>query len=336
MPGAMRTWLLLFLIFATVGIAAGCKGSGSSSTSPTPYPTQSARGGSDEVAFGDDFTVGMGTSFCGVSFSSGNCQTQPTYPGVTTAVNPTGWSQRFAGALSLPRYAPSGSLILGVSGALSGDAPEPEGYGGDVLGNSSQFADLKVITTNIRANNIRMIVIVQSGINDVFDAYYSALCVGNGGTVSGGGSATQSAPCTASGTTLADSSNNVRNGTLYKAFSTMLTNLNALAGGAPEATLIVGVPDIGKLPYSIANFNASQRATLTSDSQLANAAMQAAIADATDKAVTYVDWFDYFASNPQYYTTTYYASDLFHLNDQGYSILEGLVFSSFTAAFPTF
>jgi lysophospholipase L1-like esterase len=331
----MRTWLLLFLIFATVGVAAGCKGGGSGTTGPTPFPTQSARGGADEVAYGDDFTVGIGTSFCGISLS-GPCTTSPASAGVTPAINPTGWSQRFSGALALPRYSPSGSVILGVGGALTGDAPLTEGYGGDILNNSDQFADIKVLTTNIRANNIRMIVIIQSGINDVFDSYYSALCVSNGGTLTGGGSATQSAPCTASGTVLADSSNNVRNGTLYKAYSTMLTNLNALTGGAPEATLIVGVPNIGLLPYSIANFSVSARATLTSDSQLANQAMQAAIADATDKNVAYVDWYDYFASNPQYYTTNYYASDLFHLNDQGYAVLEGLIFSSFQTAFPSF
>ncbi len=290
----------------------------------------------DEVAFGDDFTVGIGTSFCGVSFSSGPCQTSPTLSGVSAGVNPTGWAQRFAGALVIPKYAPTASLILGVSGALTGDAPKPEGFGGDVLSNSAQFAEITPLTTNIRANNIRMLVIIQSGINDVFDAYYSALCVANGGTVTGGGSATQSAPCTASGTMLADSSNNVRNGTLYSAFRSMLANLNGLTGGAPEGTLIVGVPDVGSLPYSVANFTSSQRATLTADSQLANQAMQAAIADATDKAVAYVDWYDFFAANPQYYTTNYYASDLLHLNDQGYAALEGLVFSTFTTAFPNF
>jgi hypothetical protein len=335
MPGAMRTWLLLFLIFATVGIAAGCKGSGSSSSGPTPFPTQSARGGADEVAYGDDFTVGIGTSFCGTVLA-GTCNTTPSAAGVSAAVNPTGWAQRFSGALNLPRYSPSGSIVLGVSGALTGDAPLPEGFGGDVLSNSDQFADVKTLTANIRSNNIRMIVVIQSGINDVFDSYYTALCVSNGGTPAGGGAATQSSPCTASGTVLADSSNNVRNGTLYKAYSTMLANLNVLTGGAPEAALIVGVPNIGLLPYSVANFSVSARATLTSDSQLANQAMQAAIADATDKNVFYVDWYDYFAANPQYYTTNYYASDLFHLNDQGYAVLESLIFSSFQTDYPSF
>lgn len=331
----MRTWLLLFLIFATVGVAAGCKSS-SGTSGPKPLPTQSARGGADEVAYGDDFTVGIGTSFCGISFSS-PCSTSPSAAGVSSSVNPTGWAQRFTGSLSAPRYAPAASIVLGVSGALTGDAPMTEGFGGDILTNAGQFADLKTLTTNIRSNNIRMIVIVQSGINDVFDAYYSALCVSNGGTVTGGGSATQAAPCTASGTQLADGGGNVRNGTLYKAYSTMLTNMNALAGGAPEATLIVGVPDVGALPSSVANFSTSARATLTADSQLANQAMQAAIADSAQKnVVAYVDWYDYFASNPQYYTTSYYASDLLHLNDQGYAVLESLIFSTFQSAFPSF
>jgi lysophospholipase L1-like esterase len=328
----MRTWLSLFLIFAVVGIAAGCKG-GSGSSGPTPVPTRSARGGANEVALGDDFTVGLGTQFCGLSLT-GPCATSPTSPGVTPATNPTGWSQRFSGDLSLPIYAPSGSVILGVTGALTGDAPLPESSSGDVLSNNAQFAAIKTLTTNIRANNIRMIVILQSGINDVFDAYYTALCTGTGGTPVGGGGATQTNPCTASGTTLADNSGNVRNGTLYKAFSTMLTNLNALVGGAPEATMIVGVPDVGSLPYSVANFTSAQRSALTADSQLANQAMQDAIADSANPTkVAYVDWFDYFASNPQYYTTTYYASDLFHMNDQGYGVLAAFIFQTFSNTF---
>lgn len=332
----MRTWLLIFALLATAGIAAGCKGS-SPSTGPTPIPTSSIRSGADEVAYGDDFTVGLGTQYCGLSLT-GPCQTTPADPGVGPTINPTGWSQRFAGALVLPRWAPSGSIILGVSGALSGDAPEPEGSAGDLLSNADQFADLKTLVTNIRSNNIRMIVLIQSGINDVFDAFYSAQCVANGGTVTGGGGATLSAPCTASGTTLADNSGNVRNGTLYKAFSTMLANLNALVGGSPEATIIVGVPNVGALPYSLVNFSSAQRATLTTDSQLANTAMQDAIADqiGTNPKVAFSDWYGYFASNPQYYTTTYYASDLLHLNDQGYAALETLVFQTFTTEFPTF
>jgi len=334
----MRNWLLVFALLATAGIAAGCHGSSSGASGPTPIPTSSIRSGADEVAYGDDFTVGIGTQFCGLS-PSGPCATSQSVPGVSVFVNPTGWSQRFGGALqNNPRWAPSASVIQGVYGALSGDAPKPEGSGGDLLSNSGQFGNLKTLVTNIRSNNIRMIVVVQSGINDVFDAFYSALCVSNGGTVTGGGNATLAAPCTASGTTLEDSSNNVRNGTLYNAFRTMLANLDQLAGGPPEVTIVVGVPDVGSLPYSIVNFSAGQRATLTADSQLANTAMQDAIADqlATNGKVAFADWYGYFAANPQYYTTTYYASDLLHLNDQGYAALETLVFQTFTTGFPTF
>ena len=332
----MRVWLLLFLVVATVGISAGCKGSSSGSSGPTPLPTSSTRYGADEVAYGDDFTVGLGTQYCGLNGSSGPCTTTPAAPGVTAAVNPTGWAQRFGGSLTLnPRYAPSASIVQGVNGALSGDAPMTEGSGGDILTNTGQFVNLTALTSTIRSTNVRMIVIVQSGINDVLDAFYSNLCTSNGGTLTGGGNATLAAPCTASGTTLAPSGN-PRSGTLYSAFRSMLANMNNLAGGAPEACLIVGVPDVGSLPYSFVTFSASQRATLTADSQLANQAINDAISDATQKAVAYVDWYNYFAANPQYYTTTYYASDLFHLNDQGYGVLEGLVFQTFTTAFPTF
>ena len=331
----MRVWLLLFLIVATVGISAGCHSSTSAPSGPTPIPTSSIRSGADEVAYGDDFTVGLGTIYCGVS-GTGPCATSANVPGVSAGVNPTGWAQRFGGALaSNPRWAPSASIILGVNGALSGSAPLPEGSGGDLLANTGQFGNLVTLTSAIRSTNIRMIVVVQSGINDVFDAFYSGLCTGAGGTLVGGGNATVAAPCTASGTTLAPGGN-PRSGTLYNAFRSMLANMNNLVGGAPEACLIVGVPDVGSLPYSVANFTAGQRATLTADSQQANAAMQDAIADATQKAVAFVDWYSFFAANPAYYTTTYYASDLFHLNDQGYAVLEGLVFQTFTTAFPTF
>ena len=338
MAGEMRTWIVTLMLLAIVGVAAGCKGNSSSSAAgPTPIPTSSNRAGMELIVFGDDFTVGLGTQFCGTSFT-GPCETTPASPGVPVGNNPTGWAQRLAGYLgTFPRYGPFAVADLGVSGALTGDAPiTKEGAGGDILGNHGQFGSLTSIAQVPRSQNIKMLVIIQSGINDVFDAFYSASCVANGGTLVGGGGATLAAPCTASGTTVADSGGNPRNGTLYNAYKTMLADLNNLAGGPPEATLVIGVPDVGSLPYSVANFSGSQRATLTADSQLANQAMQDAIADATDKAVAYVDWYGYFAANPQYYTTAYYASDVFHLNDQGYAALETLVQQAFATDFPSF
>ena len=336
MAGEMRTWIVTFVLLAAVGIVAGCKGSSSSAPAgPTPIPTSSNRAGMEEIAFGDDFTVGIGTQFCGTSFS-GPCSTTPTSPGVPQANNPTGWAQRLAGYFgAFPRYQPFSFAGLGVSGALTGGLTLKEGSGGDVLGNSGQFGSLTAIASVPRSQNVKILVIIQSGINDVLDAFYSSVCIANGGTPAGGGGATLAAPCNASNTQLAPGGN-PRNGTLYSAYGKMLADLNGLAGGPPEATLIVGVPDVGSLPYSLANFSSSQRATLTADSQQANQAIQDAIADATDKAVAYVDWYDYFAANPQYYTTAYYAADLFHLNDQGYAALEALVQQTFTSSFPSF
>jgi lysophospholipase L1-like esterase len=335
MAGVMRTWLVLFSLIAAVGVVAGCKGSSSGTSGPTPIPTSSIRAGLTVLAFGDDFTVGIGTQFCGTSFS-GPCTTSPAAPGATQAVNPSGWPQRLAGYLgTFPRWQPFAFVGLGVNGALTGDAPLKEGAGGDVLTNSGQFGSLTSLVSVPRSQNIKLLVTIQSGINDVFDAFYTAQCIANGGTPAGGGGATLAAPCTASGTTLADSGGNVRNGTLYKALSTMLADLNAIAGGPPEAALVVGVPDVGKLPYSVANFSASQQAVLSADSQLANQAIQDAIADAADKAVGYVDWYGYFAANAQYYTAAYYAPDQLHLDDQGYAVLETLVQQTFTTDFPS-
>jgi hypothetical protein len=173
--------------------------------------------------------------------------------------------------------------------------------------------------------------VIQSGINDTFDAFYTAQCIGAGGTVTGGGGASIASPCQASGTTLAQGGD-PRSGTLYAAYKTMLADLNALAGGAPEGTLIVGVPNLGQFPWCVANLSPAQCAALTTDAQLANAGIQDAIADAADKQVAFADWYTYFNNNPSFYTTAYYSSDLLHLNNQGYSVLEQLIQTTFLNA----
>lgn len=324
-PG-MRTWLLLFLMCATAGVVAGCRNGSSASSNPTPIPTQSSRAGVDTLAYGDDFIVGIGTSSCGAppSIASG-CDTSPTSPGVATNINPQGWAQTLGGYIaSVPRWQPAGYIGIGVTYALTGDAPSPESGAGDVLKNGAQFANLSTLAQQVRANNIKMLVLIQSGINDTLDAFYTQQCIGGGGTVVGGGFPTIAAPCTASGTTLAPGGN-PRNSTLYAAYTTMLADLNALAGGPPEGTLIVGVPNLGQFPWCVANLSPAQCAALTTDAQQANTAIVDAIADAADKQVAFADWYAYFNSNPAYYTTAYFSSDLFHLDNQGYAVLEQLV-----------
>jgi hypothetical protein len=76
----------------------------------------------------------------------------------------------------------------------------------------------------------------------------------------------------------------------------------------------------------------AQCAALTTDAQLANAGIQDAIADAADKQVAFADWYTYFNNNPSFYTTAYYSSDLLHLNNQGYSVLEQLIQTTFLNA----
>ncbi|MGH7659629.1 MAG: hypothetical protein ACRENA_01755 [Vulcanimicrobiaceae bacterium] len=323
----MRTWLFLFLVCATAGVVAGCRNGTSGTSSPTPIPTQSSRAGVDILAFGDDFTVGIGTSSCGAppSVASG-CTTSATAAGVATNINPQGWAQVLAGYIAtIPRWQPSGYVGLGVTGALSGDSPGPEnGFSGDVLHNSGQFGSLTTLVKTVRSDNIKTLILIQSGINDTLDAFYTQQCIAGGGTVVGGGGATIATPCIATGTTLAPGGD-PRTGTLYAAYSTMLADLNALAGGPPEGTIVVGVPNLGQIPWCVANLTPSQCAALTTDAQQANSAIQDAIADAADKQVAFADWYTYFNNNPAYYTTAYFASDLFHLNNQGNAVLEQLV-----------
>jgi len=324
MAGEMKTWLLLFLLFATVGIAAGCKASSSGTSSPTPIPTQSSRAGVDVVGLGDDFTVGLGTTTCGVPPGIATaCNTSPSDPGVGTSVNPQGWAQMFdAYVASTPRWEPSTFVGLGVNFALSGDAPKPEGPGGDLLTNSSQVPQLSGFVRTIRSTNIKTLIVIQSGVNDVLDAFYSDTCTGGGGTLVGGGGATYAAPCTASGTTLAPGGN-ARNGTLYAAYSTMLATMTTFAGGEPEGVLIVGVPNLGRFPFCITQFGggSAQCTALTNDAQLANTAIQDAIADAADKQVAFADWYTFLETNPTYYGATYFATDGLHLDNGGNVVL---------------
>ena len=337
MAGEMKTWLLLFLLFASVGIAAGCKAGSSGTTTPTPIPTQSNRAGVDVLALGDDFIVGLGTTTCGVPPGvASSCNTSPSDPGVNASVNPQGWAQMFGGYVaSTPRWQPSGFTGLGVNFALTGDAPKPEGPGGDLLTNSSQVPQLAGFVTTIRSTNIKTLIVIQSGINDVLDAFYSATCTGGGGTVVGGGGATYAAPCTASGTTLAPGGN-ARNGTLYAAYSAILADMTTFAGGEPEGVLVVGVPNLGRFPFCITEFGSSASAqctALTTDAQLADTAIQDAIADAADKQIAYVDWYTFLETNPTYYGATYFATDGLHLDNGGNTVLtQQVVQPAFLAA----
>jgi len=327
--------VLTIVLLAAVAIgSAGCKNSGTSAVSgPSPIPTSSFRSGLTYIAFGDDLTVGIGSSYCGVNLATTPCQTSPTVGGVAVSTNPTGWAQLLAQYLTLPKYQPASFAAAGVTSALSGSAPLPEAQG-DIQANSSQMGALVGLVGTARASNIQVLITIQGDINDVLDAFYSAQCTASGGTPKGGGNASLASPCTASGTTLTDVTGNARGGTFYNAYRSMIANMAALAGGAPEAVLIVGAPDVGQIP-AFATFTAAQRAALTADSTNANNAILDAIADSSiANNIAFVNWFAYNQTNPQYYATPYYSSDLFHLSDAGYAVLEAFVQSRLLAAFP--
>jgi len=309
----MRVVVMTLMLLAAV---AGCGGGSSSSGGgPQPVPTSSARSGLEYLAFGDDLIVGIGSSSCGVTLPSTPCPSTPANPGSLQSVAPNGWAQPFIFA------------GLGVSQALSGGAPLSESAG-DVLNNAGQFPQFTGLASSARSRNIKLFVVFESGINDVLDAFYSDQCRAGGKTPAGGGNATLASPCPASNTSLADSGGNVRNGTFYGAYRSMLANLANLSGGPPEGVLVVGVPDVGRIPF-FAQATATQRAALTADSQLANTALQDAVGDSGLKSVTFADWFGYNMQNPQNYTNAYYASDFFHLSDLGHRTLATFVESVF-------
>lgn len=330
-----RAVLGLALLAAVATGAAGCKNTGTSASSgPSPIPTSSFRAGLEYIAFGDDLTVGIGSSYCGANLATTPCQTSAAFAGVPVSTNPTGWTQSFAQYLNLPRYQPFTFVPLGVTGALSGSAPLPEAQG-DVQTNSSQMGSLVTVVSAARAANLQILISLQSGINDVMDKFYSDQCRATGGTPRGGGNATLANPCTASNTVIADAGGNPRGGTLYSAYRSMISNMAGLAGGPPEAILIVGVPDVGQLP-AFANYTAAQRAALSTHSVNANLAIQDAIADSSIAGnIGFVHWYAYLQANPQYYATPYFSADLFHPNDAGYAALKALVQQKLLATFPS-
>ncbi|MBV8354215.1 MAG: hypothetical protein JO101_02775 [Candidatus Eremiobacteraeota bacterium] len=326
----MTLRLVLFLSLLAAAVAGcGGGGSGSGTSGVTPIPTSSNRSGLEVLTLGDDLVVGIGTSSCGVTLPSSACPSNAANPGSLQSVAPNGWSQLFGSSLNLPRYQPLGFVALGVTGALSGDAPLKEGVTGDLIVNPGQFPALSQLISSARSRNIKLLIVFESGINDVLDAFYSDQCRATGGSPSGGGSASLAAPCTASNTSLADTAGNVRNGSYYHGYLSLLANLVNLAGGPPEGTLIVGVPDVGSIPFFAGQTSATQRAALTADSQLANSALRAAIADSGLHNVTFADWFAYNQQNPQNYTSSYYAADFFHLSDLGHRTLASFVESVF-------
>ncbi|HEV3155862.1 MAG TPA: GDSL-type esterase/lipase family protein [Candidatus Baltobacteraceae bacterium] len=275
------------------------------------------------VALGDSTTVGIGTSVCGL-LPSATCPTSPTHAGISN-LQPTvpvngGYAQTFAAELAR-RHAPISFTFdaLGVSGALTGDAPLPESpLSGDLLTNPAQVPALPQIAAQAQRNGAKLLVTLFSGNNDVLDAAALALCTASGHTPTGGG-ATTANPCGSSATTLTGpDGKTVRLGSFYQGYRAVL---NAIAATSPERLLVIGIPDLSRVPL-YATAPTTQKGLLAQGSLDANAAIQAALTDAHIPNSAFVDVYAYLAAHPQFYASTYYAGDGFHPNDKGYAVLE--------------
>jgi len=281
------------------------------------------------VALGDSTTVGIGTTVCGL-LPSATCPTSPTQAGISNPAPTTpangGYAQTFA--VQLAREFAPGSFTfdaLGVSGALTGDAPLKESpYSGDLLANPAQIPALPQIAAPARQNNANLLVTLFVGSNDVLDAAALELCTAAGGTPTGGG-ATATNLCGSSGTTLWGTDGNIRSGSFYKGYRAVL---NAIGSTSPAELLVIGIPDLSRLPL-YASASTTQKALLALDSLTANVVIEAAMIDARIRNASFVDLYAYLAAHPGYYASSYYAADGFHPNDKGYAVLEAFLGSQY-------
>ena len=317
-------------------LLAACGGGGGNGTiiaraTPTPTPPKS---GITLIALGDDAVAAIGSSACGIGTTP--CPTTTSAPGtglsLSSKIVVNGYVQIFARSLALAHSSQTFAFAgLGVRAALTGSAPLAEASAsGDFLNNPDQLPSVPGAISSAVSRTNAVVIVVNGGINDVLDAYESALCRTGGGTVGGGGGATFAAPCTASGTTLADAGGNVRNGSLYTAYRAILA---AVKTAAPDAAVVLGIPDVGSFP-AYAGATAAVRASLTADSQLANAALAAALADVAPPNTLSLSLTD--AAGTALFSTPANFADGFHLNDTGYGQLGATLGASFAARFVNF
>lgn len=300
----------------------------------TCSPGPSSASSTEYIALGDSLTVGMGTSACPPLICLP--ATSPTSAGIANPAPTTpangGYAQTFAVQLARAR-APSAFTFdaLGVTDALTGDAPLPE-YSGDILTNPAQVPALpSIIAARAHGGKPKLLITLWIGSNDTIDATGTMQCLASGQKPTGGG-LPEILPCGASGTTLAGPSGDVRQGSFYTGYKAVLTKIAALA---PDAFIAINLADLSRIPLS-ALASASTQALQAQNAVTADAAIQAALADVNVPNEALLDIYKYFAANPQYYATTYFSSDGFHLNDKGYAIIEQQLYATYTSAFPNF
>jgi hypothetical protein len=330
--------LALALVVAACGSGAyGPPTSSTGTTVATPTTAPAAFTGTTYIALGDDATVAIGSGGCGTTLPSVNCPTNTVSTAGTLRTNingiaVNGYAQLLATQFNtLHSTQPFFFVPLGVTGALVGSEPViATPVQNDIVTNASQVAQLPSLISSARARTNRIVISVFAGINDVADAYFTTQC---GGPTNGSG-ATIAAPCGASGTTLPTSITNPRTGSLYNGYRALFT---AVAASAPDAVLIVGVPDLSRFPFfAQPTLTAAQQNTLNADSTLANAALQAAAADAGLK-FAFTDLFAAGTNAPgSFYSTAAFSTDHFHYTEPGYAAIDGAAVAAFSAFYPTF
>ncbi|GAC1416714.1 MAG: hypothetical protein NVSMB5_06960 [Candidatus Velthaea sp.] len=329
--------LLLGISALTLAAAvAACGSSAGSQVVPAPAGSPSASpAGTTFVVLGDDATVAIGTAACGTALPSATCPTSATQAGTPLTLSGApvnGYAQIFAQHLnSLHPAQAFFPVILGVSGALTGSVPVASpSPANDIVENVAQLSTLPGAASSAAARGDRLAIGVFAGINDVVDAFYSQQCTG---TLTGTGGSI-AVPCGAHGTTLPPSTTSPRSGTLYNAYRAVFT---AIRNASPSATLVLSIPDLSKFPAFAGSLSLSsaQLAVLSSDVQLANAALKAAADDSTLK-YAYADIYGAGLIQPALYGAPGFASDGFHFSETGYSRIEGLAEQAFTATFPSF
>jgi len=341
----VRRFLLGLGACALAAAFAACGGGGSTTSittiipgSPAPSPTPA---GTTFVALGDDAAVGIGTNVCGTTLPSTPCPSSATIGGTPLTVNGVavkGYAQTFAQHLSsLHSSQEFFPVIAGVTGSLVGAVPVSSPTpANDELDNASQIGSLPGIASGAAGRTDRLTISFFAGINDVVDAYFSGACALSAGTLTGTGNPTNAAPCSAHGTTLPVSTAAPRSGSLYNAYSAVFTDLKSLK---PYALIVVTTPDLSRYPYFSTNaatkLSASQSSTLSSDVQLANAALQAAAADSGLKFAL-LDLYTAAANQPGFYSPLAFSSDGFHFSEPGYANVEGLMEAALTATYPSF
>lgn len=325
------------LVLATFVVA--CGGGYGPTTTSSPVVVATATGavaftGTTYIALGDDATAGIGSLGCGTVFPSVNCPSNSTTAGSAlktaggVAIN--GYSQLLTTQINnLHSAQPFFFIPLGVTGALAGSEPVPASSQNDIVTNASQLSQIPGAVSSARARTNRVAISVFAGINDVVDAYFTQQC----GAATTGAGATIANPCGASGTTLPATTALPRVGSLYNGY---LNLFRAVAANAPDAVLVIGVPDVSKFPVFVSALLPLQLSQLSTDSGLANAALQAAVAD-SGLRFAFTDLVAAAVISPGSFTgPSAFSSDHFHYIDAGYAAIESAAFASFTAAFPTF